>query len=122
MKCCQEYIQAVCRHIQQVDCQIVFNRPSSALLIDVREADEVSQGKIAGAIHIPRGTLEMDIARLIPAGQDETFLKGRDILLYCRSGKRSALAAESLGRMGLPRVFSMAGGYQAWTASGLPVE
>jgi rhodanese-related sulfurtransferase len=84
-------------------------------LVDVREESEVAAGRIRGAKHIGRGVLERDIEGLIPD------LHAR-IVLYCGGGYRSALAAESLQRMGYTDVYSMAGGIRAWRSAMLPEE
>lgn len=80
-------------------------------LIDVREESEWAAEKIPGARHLGRGVLERDIARQVPDTE-------ADIVLYCGGGYRSALAAESLQRMGYTRVTSMNGGIRGWKASG----
>lgn len=84
-----------------------------ALLVDVREADEVATGTIEGAQHIPRGFLELRI---------EGVSRDRDaeVVLYCAGGTRSVLAAQSLQAMGYTRVHSLAGGFAAWKAAGQP--
>lgn len=82
-------------------------------LIDVRENDEFRAGHLPGARGIGRGILEYHIA-------DEVPDTDREIVLYCRGGHRSALAADSLREMGYTNVHSMAGGYRAWEAAGLP--
>lgn len=82
-------------------------------LVDVREESEVAAGYIQGAKHIARGVLERDIEVLIPD------LHAR-IVLYCGGGYRSALAADSLQRMGYTEVYSMAGGIRAWRSAMLP--
>jgi rhodanese-related sulfurtransferase len=80
-------------------------------LVDVRESQEVLRGKIADAIPIPRGILESQI--------DQAARRfDQPIVLYCASGNRSALAAESLQKMGFSNVRSLAGGWNAWTQSG----
>jgi rhodanese-related sulfurtransferase len=84
-------------------------------LIDVREDREWKRGRIPGAIHIGRGVLERDIEARIPDREDP-------IVLYCGGGYRSALAAESLGRMGYTEVRSMEGGWRAWSGAGHEVE
>lgn len=84
-------------------------------LVDVREESEVAKGRIKGARHIGRGVLERDIERLIPDPETE-------IVLYCGGGYRSALAAESLTKMGYRNVKSMAGGWTGWTKKSLPTE
>jgi len=81
------------------------------LLLDVREDSEWAKGRLPKAEHLGRGVLERDIERRIPD-------KGKEIVLYCGGGFRSALAAESLQRMGYRNVFSMAGGFRGWVEAG----
>src|SRR4051812_12496578 len=81
--------------------------------IDVREDDEWRAGRAEGAEHLGRGVIERDIVAAAPD-------KDEELILYCGGGYRSALAAESLQRMGYTRVRSMQGGWRAWTARGLP--
>ena len=78
------------------------------VLIDVRENDEFRGGHLPGARGIGRGILEYHIA-------DEVPDTGTKIVLYCRGGNRSALAADSLQQMGYTNVYSMSGGYREWT-------
>lgn len=84
-------------------------------LIDVREDSEWAAGRIKGAVHLGRGVLERDIENAIPDPKAE-------IVLYCGGGFRSALAAESLGKMGYTNVISMDGGWRAWMESGGATE
>ena len=86
-----------------------------AALIDVREDNEWSSEHAAGAIHMGRGVIERDIVQTFPD-------KSTELILYCGGGFRSALAADSLQRMGYANVHSMAGGWKAWKDSGAPVE
>jgi molybdopterin/thiamine biosynthesis adenylyltransferase/rhodanese-related sulfurtransferase len=81
--------------------------------IDVREADEVEQGAIPGALHIPRGFLE---ARIEDAVRD----RDQPLVLYCAGGVRSAFAAKTLEELGYRNVVSLAGGFGAWKGAGLP--
>ena len=83
--------------------------------IDVREDHEFAKDHAKGAVHLGRGILERDIESRIPD-------KGAEIVLYCGGGLRSALAAESLGRMGYTNVTSMAGGIRAWRDAHYPLE
>lgn len=82
------------------------------LLIDVREADEHAEGLPAGATPLPRGRLELRIADL--ASSDAP------IALICGGGTRSLLAAGDLVALGYTDVVSVAGGFAAWRAAGLP--
>ena len=81
--------------------------------VDVREDDEWRAGYCEGAVHLGRGILERDVEGVIPEA-------GACVVLYCGGGFRSALAAESLAKMGYTNVFSMAGGIRAWREAGLP--
>ncbi len=78
-------------------------------LIDVREENEYAAGHIDQAIPLPRGMLEMKVGNIPELGD-----KTKPVLLYCRSGARSALAAQSLKSMGYTSTLSIAGGYEAW--------
>ena len=80
-------------------------------LIDVREPDEVAQGAIEGSVALPRGQLEHKIDTI-------TADKEQPIVCYCGGGGRSALAAQSLKKMGFKNVMSLAGGYKGWKGSG----
>ncbi len=82
-----------------------------AVFLDVREADEYAQGAVPGAVHLPRGMLELQVEGRVPE-------KGRKIVVYCAGGTRSALAAQSLGQLGYSDVVSMAGGFNKWKDEG----
>jgi sulfur-carrier protein adenylyltransferase/sulfurtransferase len=84
-----------------------------ALALDVREADEVEQGAVPGALHIPRGFLEFRI-------EDAVRDKSTPIAIYCAGGARSVFAAKALQELGYTDVASVAGGFNAWKTSGLP--
>ena len=86
-----------------------------AALIDVREDNEWNAGHARGAIHLGRGVIERDIVQTVPD-------KGAELILYCGGGYRSALAADSLQKMGYTNVRSMAGGWTAWEEAGAPTE
>lgn len=93
--------------------ELLARKPETLHLLDVREDHEWQAGHLPGARHLGRGILERDIERLIP-DVDAT------IVLYCGGGYRSALAAESLQRMGYRRVLSLAGGFRGWRDAGRP--
>lgn len=84
-------------------------------LVDVREDGEWSGGHLAGAIHLGKGILERDVENRIPD-------PGAEIVLYCGGGYRSALAADSLQKMGYKNVWSMEGGFKGWVGAGYPRE
>lgn len=84
-------------------------------LVDVREDNEWERGRALGAIHLGKGIIERDIERVI-LDRDE------EIVLYCGGGFRSALAADTLAKMGYTNVVSMDGGWRRWRELGYPVE
>ncbi|RIZ65570.1 MAG: MBL fold metallo-hydrolase [Methylococcales bacterium] len=79
------------------------------VLVDTREESEYAAGHIEGAILLPRGVLEFKIGA-IPELAD----KGKSVLIYCRTGGRSALASLTMQQLGYTNVLSMAGGFEAW--------
>ena len=87
----------------------------SFVFVDVREDDEWKAGRAKGAIHLGKGVIERDVEVTIPDKQTE-------IVLYCGGGFRSALAADSLQKMGYTKVFSMDGGIKTWRDKKLPEE
>jgi len=94
-------------------------------VIDVREPAEFAEGHLPGAFNIPRGVLEFQVdGHPAVADQADPHLAHRraPVILYCRSGGRSALAAEALKRLGFDRPLSLAGGWQHWLESGGEVE
>ena len=99
------------------------SKPDS-LLIDIREPAEFDKGHIPGAVHLPRGLLEFEIHKLVKTFfADESLpAENRTIFLYCGSGGRSALAAQSMEALGYTNVASVAGGFEAWNKAQLPVD
>jgi rhodanese-related sulfurtransferase len=80
-------------------------------LIDVREESEWAASRLPCSIHIGKGIIERDIERTIPD-------KNMALVLYCGGGYRSALAADSLQKMGYTDVASMEGGWRGWKEAG----
>lgn len=87
-------------------------RAGTVQVLDVRNDNEWHTGHIAGALHVPLGHLT---ARLAEVPDD------MPIVVQCRSGSRSAIAASLLRRLGRTRVSNLTGGIEAWTAAGLPL-
>ncbi|MGE5471407.1 MAG: rhodanese-like domain-containing protein [Bacteroidota bacterium] len=85
------------------------------LVIDVREPDEYRQGHLSSAINIPRGLLEFKLS-----GEPALQRLDRPIVVYCKSSGRAALAVVAMQEMGFCNVVSLAGGFDAWAAAGLP--
>jgi len=103
-------------HVREVSAaEARQEQRSGALLIDVRETEEFVREHARDAVHLSRGVLEMKIESMAPEADIP-------IVCYCGGGKRSALAAESLQRMGYTNVASLAGGFKAWKNAGLPTS
>jgi len=103
------------KHITEISPEDAATKSQSgeAVIVDVREKDEWDEAHIPNATHLSRGTIELDIEERIP---DLNAL----IICHCGGGGRSALAADSLQKIGYKNVRSMAGGFKAWKAAGLP--
>ena len=109
------------------DCNVADVRDCAlpdTLFIDLREAAEYQRGHIPGAVLLPRGLLEFEIhgvvQRLLSDRVDDP--EDQPIVLYCGTGGRSALAADTLAKMGYRNVRSMSGGIVAWGQAGLPID
>ena len=87
---------------------------SNGILIDVRTAEEIAEGKIAGA-------LELDY--FLPSFQTkmDELKKDEEIYIYCAVGARSKEAAEMLIQQGFTKVYHLNGGLQAWARAGMPI-
>src|SRR5947209_3329897 len=81
------------------------------VLVDVREKHEWNEGYIPGAIHVPRGFLELQIEEAVPD-------KSKTVVLYCAGGVRSLMAGRTLQQMGYDKAISMSGGFGQWKGSG----
>ena len=92
------------------------------LFIDVRDEPELmNEGKIPGAIHASRGMLEFYIDPQSPYHKEE-FDSDKELIFYCKSSGRSALAAQRAQEMGLPNVAHITGGFNSWKEKGGPIE
>ena len=103
--------------VPEVDALEAMKRVATgeAVLVDVREPEEVSQGSPPNAFRISRGFLELQIEEKVPDLE-------RPILTLCAGGTRSLFAAENLQQMGYSNVTSVAGGFSGWKREGLPIE
>jgi rhodanese-related sulfurtransferase len=94
---------------------------AGALVVDVREPAEVEQsGKVAGAVHIPRGMVEFRADADTPY-YDKNFAKDKAVILYCASGGRAALSGQALKELGYAEVYNL-GGFTDWVESVGAVE
>jgi len=109
----QKLVAEAKKHIAEISPQdaVAKLKSGEAVIVDVRDKDEWDEGHIPGAMHMSRGTLELDIEEKVP---DLNAM----IICHCGGGGRGALATESLQKMGYKNVRNMAGGFKAWKAAG----
>jgi rhodanese-related sulfurtransferase len=92
------------------------------LLLDIRESDEFAGAHIANSLHVPRGILEQacewNYAETIP---ELVNARQRPVIVICRSGNRSVLAAQTLKRLGYEHAFSLKTGIKGWNDADLPL-
>jgi rhodanese-related sulfurtransferase len=112
--------------IEEIDCEQLRTLQADGVpVIDVREPEEFAAGRLPGAVNIPRGVLEFQVDGhpALNFKTDSHLSHRREpVILYCRTGGRSALAAEALKRLGFDRPLSLAGGYTRWLDTGGTVE
>ncbi len=101
--------------------QVQAEVAAGALLVDVRDANELANGVIPGAVHASRGMLEFYADPASPYHKPELD-PNRRVILHCASGGRSALAAATLRQLGYTDVAHLDGGFKAWLAAGKPVD
>lgn len=102
------------REVSPAETMALQAAGGALVLVDCREPNEWNLGHAQGAVWISRGNLEQHIER--HATRDQT------VVLYCASGNRSALAADTLRLMGFTDVASMSGGFRGWIDAGGEVE
>ncbi len=107
----RDLLTQVKQSIREVDPEQAVREQGKAVFLDVREADEYAQGAIPGAVHIPRGYVEIQV-------EGRLSDKSMPVVVYCAGGTRSAFAAKSLQELGYTDVVSMAGGFNRWKDAG----
>ncbi|ABV38377.1 beta-lactamase-like protein [Shewanella sediminis HAW-EB3] len=117
-KTVEQFISDAERKISFVSLEQVLRYSQSIapkfVIVDVRERDAFDKGHIAGAIHIPRGQLELRVNELLP---DPT----RRIAVYCEFGIISVLATSTLREMGFLRAVALDHGLNLWRELGYPL-
>lgn len=100
--------------LEELDRRIAA-RPNDFVVLDVREKDAFAAGHVPGAMHLPRGQLELRVNEMLPDPSVE-------ILTICEFGKISTLAAATLRELGFERATALDGGMKAWRDAAYPVE
>ncbi|MGH8829729.1 MAG: rhodanese-like domain-containing protein [Polaromonas sp.] len=91
-------------------------------LVDIRDVRELAAGTVVGAYHAPRGMLEFWVDPASPYHKPLFADEGKEFILFCGAGWRSALATKTLQDMGMTNVAHMDGGYTEWVKQGGPTE
>jgi rhodanese-related sulfurtransferase len=117
MKSGHELINDAKARVKEVtpeDVAAMRERNEDVVLLDCRDLPEVNLGRIPGAVHISRGNIETKVEAVIP--------REAQVVIYCASGNRSALVADTLQQMGYKKVASMSRGIRGWMEIGGDVE
>ena len=101
--------------IELSQATIIEDKNDSYTLIDVRTPQEFNVGHVPSAINIPLSDLSSNLESL-------RSIKGKDIVLYCRSGFRAKKAAGILQKNGISNIYHLEGDMLGWRESGLTVE
>jgi len=113
----KDFVKEAKSHIKEISVAEAKTKieGGNVIVLDVREPNEFKKGHLPKAINLPRGLLEFKVTKKIPN-------KDANIIVYCKTGGRSALATWVLKRMGYKNAVSMAGGWKAWVKAGYPIE
>lgn len=118
-------VAAALPHIKELmpwDVDAMRQATPELLIVDIREPDEYAAGHIQGSLLVPRGILEASCdwgySDTLPA---LAHARTQPVVLVCRSGNRTALAALTLQHMGYEQVFSMKTGVRGWNDYELPL-
>jgi rhodanese-related sulfurtransferase len=91
-------------------------------VVDIRDIRELGDGTVLGAFHAPRGMLEFWVDPASPYHKPIFADEGKEFILFCGAGWRSALAAKALQDMGMTNVAHIDGGWAEWVKQGAPTE
>jgi rhodanese-related sulfurtransferase len=100
--------------VSAAEVRAMMERGEGAVYLDVREPQEFNLGHLPGALHIPRGNLELKV--------EAAVARDAFVVSYCASGPRSALATDTLQQLGYVNAVSLSGGWREWVVSGGTVE
>ena len=99
--------------IPDVSVQTLAEQPFAGLVLDVRTPEEFAENHIPGAVNVPHKDITAHLAKL---GDIE-----QPVLVYCRSGRRAAIALEQLSELGFSALYHLDGDMQAWQSNNLPM-
>lgn len=125
MKTAQDLVADAKQRIREIGHdELLRLQAQGTPIIDVREPAEYQAGHIPGAVNIPRGVLEFEVDGhpAVNCIKDPALAHRKTaVVLNCRSGARSALAADALRELGFAEPLSLMGGFVGWNGAGQPV-
>ena len=105
--------------VQQVQARL---NDADVQIVDIRDIRELNDGTVLGAFHAPRGMLEFWVDPASPYHKPIFADEGKEFILFCGAGWRSALATKALQDMGMTNVAHIDGGWADWVKQGAPTE
>ena len=119
----EELLAEARRGLRRVDpAEAAAAIAAGALLVDIRsELQRDRDGRVPGAVFIPRNVLEWRCDPSCPSCDERLTDLDRQLIVMCNEGYQSSLAAATLQRLGFRQATDLAGGFQAWRDAGLPV-
>ena len=120
IKSIQNLVSEAMNEIKTIDADQAYEmvKDNNCNLIDVREVNELdAAGRVDGAIHIPRGMLEVYLDPNSPVFQNGQLDQNKEFVLFCAGGVRSALAVKSLMDMGYKKISHIDGGFASMSNS-----
>ena len=120
IKSIQNLVSEAVKEIKTINANQAYEmvNNNNCNLIDIREINELdATGKVDGAIHIPRGMLEVYLDPNSPVLQNGQLDKNKEFVLFCAGGVRSALAVKSLMEMGYKKISHIDGGFASMSGS-----
>lgn len=120
----QALVDEAMEEIKTYSVEAVQSRLSdpAVQIVDIRDVRELAAGTVLGAFHAPRGMLEFWVDPASPYFKPLFADEGREFILFCGAGWRSALATKTLQDMGMRNVAHIDGGYAEWVKQGAPTE
>ncbi len=107
--------KAAIKEVTVSDVKNMIDSKENIVILDVRDKNELEDGRLPGAINISRGMLEFKVETMIPD-------KNSKIVVYCGVDLRSPLATKTLNDMGYRNAINMIGGLKAWKLAGYPLS
>jgi rhodanese-related sulfurtransferase len=117
-------VEAAEREIEtlSVEQAVALHGRDDVMFVDLRDIRELNrEGRVPGAFHCPRGMLEFWVDPESPYHKPQ-FAQDKRFVFFCAAGQRSALATQTVQRMGLKPVAHIGGGFGAWKQAGAPIE